>query len=44
MTILNANKMNTYISIIFSVCMASLSYAQVDIKKPKDKEKNNQIL
>lgn len=31
--------MTIYISIIFSVCMASLSYAQVDIKKPKDKEK-----
>jgi hypothetical protein len=39
MTILNANKMNTYISIIFSVCITSLSYAQADIKKPKDKEK-----
>jgi hypothetical protein len=39
MTISNANKMNIYISIIFSVCIASLSYAQADIKKPKDKEK-----
>lgn len=39
MTILNANKMNIYISIILSVCITSLSFAQADIKKPKDKEK-----
>lgn len=39
MTISNVNKMNTYISIILSVCITSLSFAQADIKKPKDKEK-----
>lgn len=31
--------MNIYISIIFSFCITSLSFAQADIKKTKDKEK-----